>query len=145
ANTILTGHSIGHDLEALRIIHPFIIDSRDIFQFKKLDESNSLGEKFPVLVQTLLPEITLYQINDDPIYSIKLLKLKLKNDISFGDIRRGGWIPSYDDIDRILDVYDFTNTRPLAMQVTDEATIVSSVANRQPQQRLNAPHQRPEG
>src|SRR5437868_6339297 len=114
ADTILTGHSLGHDLQALRILHPFVIDSCDIFQFKEEHETMNLGERFPILVQTILTGIDIYRFEDDAIYSIKLLKTKLKQGCYFGDIRRGGWIPDSEHIARIAEIYQYTNTRPLA-------------------------------
>ena len=136
ADTILTGQSLGHDLQALHILHPFVIDSCDIFQFKEEHQTTNLGERFPILVQTILTGIDIYRFEDDTIYSIKLLKAKLRQDCYFGDIRRGGWIPATEHIARIAEIYQYTNISLLAMQVVNDIVTVVSAETAPPTRHL---------
>ncbi|XP_065224759.1 RNA exonuclease 5 isoform X2 [Planococcus citri] len=87
ADAILVGHSLNIDLHALKIMHPYVIDTSVIY--------NISGERWrkPKL-QTLAWEFLKLQIQrgnkghdsaEDSISSLKLVQLKLSQNVCFGD------------------------------------------------------------
>lgn len=86
-DAILVGQSLNVDLHALKMMHPYIIDTSLIFNFTG---ERSRKPKLKTLARELLNEdIQLGQkghcSKEDSIASIKLVQLKLKKSIEYGD------------------------------------------------------------
>ncbi|XP_011497286.1 PREDICTED: putative RNA exonuclease NEF-sp [Ceratosolen solmsi marchali] len=87
SDAILVGQSLNSDLNALKMMHPYIIDTSVIFN---LSGQRTHKTKLKVLVKSFLNEQI--QINkeghcsiEDSKASIKLVKLKLAKSLNFGD------------------------------------------------------------
>ncbi|XP_055954012.1 RNA exonuclease 5-like [Argiope bruennichi] len=87
SDAILVGQSLNCDLHALKMIHPYVIDTSIIF-----NSSGIRGKKSSLksLTQTFLKEIIQDNKNghdpvEDAIAAMKLVQLKLENSIGFGD------------------------------------------------------------
>ncbi|XP_030372533.1 small RNA degrading nuclease 5 isoform X2 [Scaptodrosophila lebanonensis] len=87
ADAILVGQSLNSDLNALKMMHPYVIDTSVCFNISGVRKRKS---KLKHLAQTFLKEQI--QENDDGHDSIedsratlKLVKMKLANSIEFGD------------------------------------------------------------
>ncbi|CAB0033413.1 unnamed protein product [Trichogramma brassicae] len=88
ADAILVGQSLDSDLQALKMMHPYVIDTSVIF--------NTTGDRYrksklEVLSQTFLNERIQDSKNghcfrQDSVTSMKLVKLKLSNTPDFGDL-----------------------------------------------------------
>jgi RNA exonuclease 1 len=88
ADAILIGHSLNFDLHALKMIHPYCVDTSIIF--------NNTGEHTRKTKLKVFSELHLQEtIQDsdmghssieDSLASLKLTQLKLSNDIYFGDV-----------------------------------------------------------
>ncbi|XP_017010655.2 uncharacterized protein Rexo5 [Drosophila takahashii] len=86
-DAILVGQSLNSDLNAMRMMHPYVIDTSVCFNISGVRRRKS---KLKHLAKTFLKEII--QENDDGHDSIedsratlKLVKMKLANSIEFGD------------------------------------------------------------
>ncbi|KAL7303456.1 hypothetical protein TKK_0004638 [Trichogramma kaykai] len=88
ADAILVGQSLDSDLQALKMMHPYVIDTSVIFN---MTGDRYRKSKLEVLSQTFLNE----RIQDgknghcfrqDSVASMKLIKLKLSNTPDFGDL-----------------------------------------------------------
>ncbi|XP_044747378.1 RNA exonuclease 5 [Coccinella septempunctata] len=92
ANAILVGQSLSNDLHALKMMHPYIIDTSIIF--------NITGDRTrKTRLQTLAREFLSEKIQEsrkghcsteDSSASLKLAQLKLRKSITFGDAVLGG-------------------------------------------------------
>ena len=86
-DAILVGQSLNSDMHALRMMHPYIIDTSVIFN---MTGDRYRKTKLKVLAQAFLNE-KIQQGNrghcstEDSAASMKLVKLKLANSIQFGD------------------------------------------------------------
>ncbi|XP_013146888.1 PREDICTED: putative RNA exonuclease NEF-sp isoform X2 [Papilio polytes] len=86
-DAILVGHSLNTDLHALKMMHPYVIDTSVVF--------NITGErcrkpKLKVLAREFLNEIIQsgkegHCSKEDAIATLKVVQLKLKKDLEFGD------------------------------------------------------------
>uniref|UniRef100_A0A0K8S9A1 Exonuclease domain-containing protein n=2 Tax=Lygus hesperus TaxID=30085 RepID=A0A0K8S9A1_LYGHE len=93
ADVILAGHSVGNDLLAMKMFHPYVIDTSVCFNF-----SGVRGRK--TKLKTLVAELLYERIQDggkdghdsveDAASCLKLLKAKLARYIEWGDAVLGG-------------------------------------------------------
>lgn len=86
-DAILVGQSLNADLQALKMMHPYIIDTSVIFNFTGV---RSRKPKLKSLARELLNEIIQEDKSghcsiEDALACMKLVKLKLSNSIEFGD------------------------------------------------------------
>ncbi|KAB7505897.1 putative RNA exonuclease NEF-sp, partial [Armadillidium nasatum] len=93
---ILVGHSLENDLTALKLLHPYVIDTSLIYNL-----SHDVYHK-PSL--KLLTKLFLnkdiqnrgkngHHPSEDAVASLELVLLKLKNGSYFGDVNKGGQLP----------------------------------------------------
>lgn len=87
ADAILVGQSLNCDLSAMRLMHPYVIDTSVIFN---INGDRNKKAKLQVLAKTFLNlEIQMKKTGhssiEDSIASLKLTKLKLSQDIYYGD------------------------------------------------------------
>ncbi|XP_071537927.1 uncharacterized protein Rexo5 isoform X1 [Panulirus ornatus] len=95
-DAILVGHSLDSDLKALKLMHPYVIDSSLVFN---LTHVRRIRSSLKHLAKMFLGEdIQNGQDGHDPTEdagaSLKLIQLKLRNDITFGDVIHGGKFPN---------------------------------------------------
>ncbi|CAL8108019.1 unnamed protein product [Calicophoron daubneyi] len=95
ADAILVGHSIGNDLEAMKVYHPYLIDTSVIYNLKG---SRAAKSKLSFLSEHFLGR--LIQIGseghssaEDAVATMDLVRLKLSKDISFGDVKTSWRFP----------------------------------------------------
>ncbi|KAH8379158.1 hypothetical protein KR009_003326 [Drosophila setifemur] len=87
ADAILVGQSLNSDLNAMRMMHPYVIDTSVCFNISGVRRRKS---KLKHLAQTFLKE-TIQENEDghdsieDSLATLKLVKMKLANSIEFGD------------------------------------------------------------
>lgn len=86
-DAILVGQSLNCDLSAMRLMHPYVIDTSVIFN---IHGDRNKKAKLQVLAKTFLNlEIQMKKTGhssiEDSIASLKLTKLKLSQDIYYGD------------------------------------------------------------
>ncbi|KAK8750104.1 hypothetical protein OTU49_015239 [Cherax quadricarinatus] len=98
-DAILVGHSLHSDLRAMKMMHPYVIDSSLVYNLSNVRNQRS---SLKLLAKLFLGEdIQNNECGHDPIEdasaSLKLIQLKLKNDIKFGDVILDGDIPNSDD------------------------------------------------
>lgn len=87
-NAILVGQSLNCDLNAMKLMHPYVIDTSIIFNVTGKRNQKSklqlLAKAF--LDQDIQSEKTGHNSIEDSTASLKLTKLKLSKDIYFGDL-----------------------------------------------------------
>ncbi|KAH8314882.1 hypothetical protein KR074_007288 [Drosophila pseudoananassae] len=87
SDAILVGQSLNSDLNAMRMMHPYVIDTSVCFNISGIRRRKS---KLKHLAQTFLKE-TIQENEDghdsieDSLATLKLVKMKLANSIEFGD------------------------------------------------------------
>ncbi|KAA3674370.1 RNA exonuclease 1 [Paragonimus westermani] len=88
ADAILVGHSIGNDLHAMKIYHPYLIDTSVIYNLKGARTSKArlrfLSEHF--LGRLIQTGTAGHSSAEDAIATMDLVRLKLSQDLSFGDV-----------------------------------------------------------
>ncbi|RZF39636.1 hypothetical protein LSTR_LSTR001157 [Laodelphax striatellus] len=86
SDVILVGQSLNFDLIAMKMMHPYVIDTSIIFN---LSGSRSRKTKLAVLSLMFLNEVIQggrgHDSVEDSATALKLVKLKLENSIDFGD------------------------------------------------------------
>uniref|UniRef100_A0A336K4Q2 CSON000212 protein n=1 Tax=Culicoides sonorensis TaxID=179676 RepID=A0A336K4Q2_CULSO len=86
-DAILVGQSLQFDLHALKMMHPYIIDTSVIFNISgervRKSKLQTLAKEF--LGEEIQKAYTGHNSIEDSCASLKLAKLKLANDIYFGD------------------------------------------------------------
>lgn len=87
ADAILVGQSLNSDLQALKMMHPYVIDTSVIFNITGVRYHKT---KLKTLASTFLNEKIQnsksgHCSTEDSIASMKLVKLKLANSVDFGD------------------------------------------------------------
>lgn len=87
-DAILVGQSLNCDLSAMKLMHPYVIDTSVIFN---LSNDRNKKSKLQYLAKTFLDvdiqmEKTGHSSIEDSTASLKLTKLKLSKDIYFGDM-----------------------------------------------------------
>ncbi|KAH8857767.1 RNA exonuclease 5 [Schistosoma japonicum] len=87
-DAILVGHSIGNDLDALKVFHPYLIDTSVIYNMKGTRASKArlrfLSEHF--LGRMIQTGRGGHSSAEDAIATMDLVRLKLSQDIGFGDV-----------------------------------------------------------
>lgn len=86
-DAILVGQSLNCDLNAMRMMHPYIIDTSVIFNLTGVRRRKSKLQK---LAMTFLKETIQHHVGghdsvEDSVSSLKLVKLKLANSVEYGD------------------------------------------------------------
>merc|ERR1719471_987384 len=100
-NAILVGQSLNNDLVALRLLHPYIIDTSVIF--------NVTGVRWRKSKLSLLSKVFLgeeiqkhgekgHNPIEDSVAAMKLVNLKLQKGYEFGDVLLGGHVPEHEDL-----------------------------------------------
>ncbi|XP_076310400.1 RNA exonuclease 5 [Tachypleus tridentatus] len=94
SDAILCGHSLNCDLEALKMIHPYVIDTSVIYNIsgKRLVKP-SLKMLSYLFIGEKIQMGDGHSSVEDSSATMKLVLLKLKNDLHFGDVILGGTIP----------------------------------------------------
>ncbi|XP_045581652.1 uncharacterized protein Rexo5 isoform X1 [Procambarus clarkii] len=95
ADAILVGHSLDSDLKAMKVMHPYVIDSSLVYNLSHIRKKRS---SLKLLTKLFLgKDIQGSKHGHDPTEdagaSLKLVQLKLKNDVTFGDVIHGGKVP----------------------------------------------------
>ncbi|KAK4294574.1 hypothetical protein Pmani_032805 [Petrolisthes manimaculis] len=98
-DAILIGHSLDADLKAMKMMHPYVVDtslSYNLSHTRKIRSSlKNLAIHF--LGEIIQDDIGGHNPTEDAAAAMKLVKLKLQNDITFGDVVMGfgktGWTP----------------------------------------------------
>ncbi|RWS27154.1 putative exonuclease-like protein [Leptotrombidium deliense] len=111
SDAILCGQSLNFDLKALRLIHPYVIDTSVIYSFSG---HRSIKAGLKTLSSVYLEEDI--QMGDgghcpleDSRASMKLVQLKLRKGLEFGDKKLGptlGMASKYMPIARYLEMFD---------------------------------------
>ncbi|CAH8600048.1 unnamed protein product [Schistosoma bovis] len=87
-DAILVGHSIGNDLEAMKVFHPYLIDTSVIYNLKGNRAAKTrlrfLSEHF--LGRMIQTGKGGHSSAEDAIATMDLVRLKLSQDIGFGDV-----------------------------------------------------------
>ncbi|XP_055383588.1 uncharacterized protein LOC129613506 [Condylostylus longicornis] len=88
SDAILVGQSLNSDLHAMKMMHPYVIDTSVIFN---LTGDRKRKSKLQVLAKEFLGEVIQKRIEghdsiEDSKASLKLTKLKLLNSLDYGDI-----------------------------------------------------------
>lgn len=88
ADAILVGQSLNCDLNAMKLMHPYVIDTSCIFNTTGDRNRKSKLQHFAkiFLDEDIQMEKTGHSSVEDSIASLKLTKLKLSKDIYFGDV-----------------------------------------------------------
>lgn len=99
SNAIWVGQSLNSDLHAMKMMHPYVIDTSVIFnitgQRQRKTKLAMLSSMFlKERIQTAGPKG--HSPIEDAIAAMKLVNLKLKNGYSFGDSLLGGQIPDWE-------------------------------------------------
>ncbi|KAK2709065.1 hypothetical protein QYM36_012920, partial [Artemia franciscana] len=94
-DAILIGQSLGGDLAAMKLMHPYVIDTSVIFNLTGQRQRKS---KLSLMSQIFLGEkIQCHTSGHDPIEdsiaAMKLVLLKLQMNYSYGDVVLGGYVP----------------------------------------------------
>ncbi|XP_055914005.1 RNA exonuclease 5 [Eupeodes corollae] len=87
ADAILVGQSLNSDLHAMKMMHPYVIDTSVIFNITGMRKRKS---KLQTLAITFLDQVIQgheggHDSVEDSLASIRLVQLKLRNSIDFGD------------------------------------------------------------
>ncbi|XP_059620263.1 RNA exonuclease 5-like [Phlebotomus argentipes] len=86
ADAILVGHSLNADLKALRMIHPYVIDTSIIYNVREDRKSSKLQELTKMFLDETIQSNPLgHDSIEDSIASMKLVKKKLSGGLQFGD------------------------------------------------------------
>ncbi len=94
-DAILVGQSLNSDLHALRLLHPYVIDTSVIFNLSGVPR---LKNKLSVLSSVFLgQEIQKHGAKghdpiEDSLAAMKLVKLKLEKGYEFGDKTLNGYV-----------------------------------------------------
>jgi len=93
-NAILVGHSLDCDLKALKLMHPYVIDTSVIYNLSGVYNKKS---KLCTLAKELLGEEIQtsgsgHSSIEDSMSAMKLVQLKLKHDREYGNALMGGFI-----------------------------------------------------
>ncbi|XP_018652667.1 putative rnase h (70) [Schistosoma mansoni] len=87
-DAILVGHSIGNDLEAMKVFHPYVIDTSVIYNLKGNRAAKTrlrfLSEHF--LGRMIQTGKGGHSSAEDAIATMDLVRLKLSQDLGFGDV-----------------------------------------------------------
>ncbi|TPP66407.1 RNA exonuclease NEF sp [Fasciola gigantica] len=121
-DAILVGHSISNDLLAMRIYHPYLIDTSVIYNLKGARAAKAklrfLAEHF--LGRTIQAGSAGHSSAEDAIATMDLVRLKLSKDLSFGDVTTTWRFP--EGYDRYLPSYTTKRQRVLLSNSTETLT-----------------------
>ncbi|KAG5454888.1 Small RNA degrading nuclease 5 [Clonorchis sinensis] len=96
-DAILVGHSIANDLQAMKIYHPYLIDTSVIYNLKGARTSKArlrfLAEHF--LGRMIQTGTSGHSSAEDAIATMDLVRLKLSQDLSFGDVTTSWRFPEH--------------------------------------------------
>ncbi|XP_013115781.2 RNA exonuclease 5 [Stomoxys calcitrans] len=86
-DAILVGQSLNCDLNAMRMMHPYCIDTSVCFNLSGVRKSKARLQKlaFEFLKETIQEHASGHDSTEDSISCLKLVKLKLANSLEFGD------------------------------------------------------------
>lgn len=96
-NAILVGHSLNNDLSAMKMMHPYVIDSALAYN---LTGQYHLSTSLRVLSKTFLSwDIQTkgeggHDPTEDALASLKLIQMKLSQDETYGNVTKGWQPPS---------------------------------------------------
>ncbi|XP_061388723.1 uncharacterized protein LOC133323841 [Musca vetustissima] len=85
-DAILVGHSLNFDLNAMKMMHPYIIDTSVCFNItggRAKSKLKTLALEF--LKENIQANVAGHDSTEDSISCVKLVKLKLKNSLEYGD------------------------------------------------------------
>ena len=95
SNAILVGQSLNNDLHALRMFHPYVIDTSIIFNLSgNRDMKPSLQQLAAKFLGKIIQE-TVHNPTIDARSSMELVLLKLRRSLEFGDVIAGGCLNTY--------------------------------------------------
>ncbi|KAM7356008.1 RNA exonuclease 5 isoform 1-T6 [Cochliomyia hominivorax] len=86
-DAILVGQSLNCDLNAMRMMHPYVIDTSVCFNMSGVRKRKSKLQKLAMafLKETIQEHESGHDSVEDSVSSLKLVKLKLANSMEFGD------------------------------------------------------------
>jgi RNA exonuclease 1 len=93
ADAIIVGHSIGNDLQALKLYHPYVIDTSVVYNMTGIRGAKT---KLKTLAALFLGEAIQtagaagHDPTEDALASLKLAQLKLGRAMEFGDVVLAG-------------------------------------------------------
>ncbi|KAB7496600.1 putative exonuclease [Armadillidium nasatum] len=93
---ILVGHGIDNDLIALKLLHPYLIDTSIIYNLSRnpyTKPSLKLLAKLFLNKDIQVGDVKGHDPSEDAAASLELALLKLRNNTSFGDLNKGGELP----------------------------------------------------
>ena len=94
-DAILVGQSLNNDLHALKMFHPYVIDTSVIFNLSgNRDMKPSLQQLAAKFLGKIIQE-TVHNPTIDARSSMELVLLKLRRCLEFGDVIAGGCINTY--------------------------------------------------
>ncbi|CAH8597002.1 unnamed protein product [Schistosoma margrebowiei] len=109
-DAILVGHSIGNDLEAMKVFHPYLIDTSVIYNLKGNRAAKTrlrfLSEHF--LGRMIQTGKGGHSSAEDAIATMDLVRLKLSQDIGFGDVTTSWRFP--EDYQSPIEAKQYSNT-----------------------------------
>ncbi|XP_073838711.1 RNA exonuclease 5-like [Musca autumnalis] len=88
-NAILVGHSLNFDLNAMQMMHPYVIDTSVCFNLTGVRGDKCKLKKLALefLKENIQGDVGGHDSTEDSISCIKLVKLKLANSLEYGDMR----------------------------------------------------------
>eukprot|EP00095_Tigriopus_kingsejongensis_P007694 maker-scaffold142_size315517-snap-gene-0.17 protein:Tk07694 transcript:maker-scaffold142_size315517-snap-gene-0.17-mRNA-1 annotation:"rna exonuclease nef-sp-like isoform x4" len=122
-DAIWVGQSLNSDLHALKMMHPYVIDTSVIFN---ITGQRPRKTKLSVLSALFLGQSIQNQGKhghnpiEDAQAAMKLVNLKLDNDFSFGDAVLGGTMPHL-DVDAAKEAEENDKKQTLGMSLLDQA------------------------
>ncbi|XP_067951672.1 RNA exonuclease 5-like isoform X2 [Watersipora subatra] len=96
-DAILCGHSLNNDLAALRLYHPYVIDTSVCYNLKTLSKSSLKRLAIHFLRKEIQNGSAGHCPEEDAVATMMLVLLKLKLGYSFGNIVAGGMMATPDD------------------------------------------------
>ncbi|XP_062619993.1 RNA exonuclease 5-like [Saccostrea cucullata] len=91
ANAILCGQSLGGDLKAIKMYHPYVIDTSCIYNLSgRPGMKTGLKKLTEMFIKEAIQEGKQgHDSVEDSVATMKLVKHKLKHNINYGDVRMG--------------------------------------------------------
>jgi hypothetical protein len=132
SNAIICGQSLNNDLHALKMFHPYIIDTSVIFNLTGgRDKKTSLKNLTSQFLKERIQQDSHNPVHD-AIASIKLVLLKLRQGLEFGDVIING-IPDGDDVDEnsskcenIFNLFETLSVDSILIDRQDEKRVLAS-------------------
>ncbi|XP_043197852.1 uncharacterized protein LOC122368200 isoform X2 [Amphibalanus amphitrite] len=95
ADAILIGQSFNHDLRAMQMMHPYIIDTSVIFNVTGVRHRKTKLSllSYMFLGETIQNDVTGHDATEDALAALRLVQRKLARGYTYGDAAQGGYVP----------------------------------------------------